>query len=146
MEAQLWFSKGEKMEAWLGFSMDGVLVGCCWVTLSYKKYMGQPLTITHKPTSNHRCPLKLCCVSCPMMHSQRRAKCESLSDLLLTRERHSAFSDLHMWQNFRVYAKVFKTFFSFFECPLGCYILLQSMYNIKLCHLQTKNPIPWHLS
>lgn len=70
MEAQLWFSKGEKMEAWLGFSMDGVLVGCCWVTLSYKKYMGQPLTITHKPTSNHRCPLKLCCVSCPMMHSR----------------------------------------------------------------------------
>jgi len=47
MEAQLWFSKGEKMEAQLGFSMDGVLVGC-WVTLSYKKYMGQPLTITHK--------------------------------------------------------------------------------------------------
>jgi hypothetical protein len=56
MEAQLWFSKGEKMEAWLGFSMDGVLVGC-QVTLSYKKYMGQPLTITHK----------LCYVSCPMM-------------------------------------------------------------------------------
>jgi hypothetical protein len=64
MEAQLWFSKGEKMEAQLGFSMDGVLVGC-WVTLSYKKDIGQPLTITHKPVTTDA--LKLCCVSCPMM-------------------------------------------------------------------------------
>lgn len=146
MEAQLWFSKGEKMEAWLGFSMDGVLVGCCWVTLSYKKYMGQPLTITHKPTSNHRCPLKLCCVSCPMMHSQRRAKCESLSDLLLTRERHSAFSDLHMWQNFRVYAKVFKTFFPSLNVLWGviffcrvCTTLNYAIYKPKIQHR-------WHLS
>lgn len=99
MEAQLWFSKGEKMEAWLGFSMDGVLVGC-WVTLSGQKVYGTA-TNHYTQTSNHRCPKTVLCqlpndAIVSIMHSQRRAKCESLLDLLFTRERHSAFSVLDM--------------------------------------------------
>ncbi len=132
---------------WKNGSLVGVFNGWCTGGvlghIILQKVNGTA-TNHYTQTSNHRCPLKLCCVSCPMMHSQRRAKCESLLDLLLTRERHSAFSVSDMWQNFRVYAKVFKTFFLLWMSFEALYSLAE--YNIKLCHLQTKNPIPWHLS
>ncbi len=100
MEAQLWFSKGEKMEAWLGFSMDGVLVGVLGHIILQKVY-GTATNHYYTQTSNHRCPKTVLCqlpndAIVSIMRSQRRAKCESSLDLLFTRARHSAFSVLDM--------------------------------------------------